>query len=119
MKVIGWKAWYADGSKYVGTTRDDWVALPPVGVLVVMLYYDDHTVSDPTLRYRRVMMGNDRYWLASGGPVDLIYAQGNESSNEILTNYPDALVKEGRWTDDHTFKAADADAMQDHDYSMF
>lgn len=120
MKVIGWKAWFADGSLHVGTTRRDWEALPEDGLLIVMLYYDEFTQGIPDQRYRRIVQGSDLYFVTDG-PADLIFGQATdpETSASILARYPGASVKRGRWTDDHTHAQIAAEAMADHDYSPF
>lgn len=121
--VIGWKAWYADGSVYVGKSREDWAALPDDGVLVVMLYHDElvESYARPEFegqRSRRIMSGNDCYWI-SDGPADHIYGQADASPEQVRERYPGALVKTGRFTDDDTFKRVQEEAMADHDYSGF
>lgn len=118
MTVIGWKVWFADGRVAAGATPEEWAALPEDGVLIVMLYYDEFTEADPELRYRRILQGNDSYWL-SRGEADHIYGQSDEAAAAICERYPGAVVKRGKWTDDESYRLAAEAAMTDHDYAPF
>jgi len=115
-KVLAWKVWYADGSKHIGKTREEWEILPDDGILVIILYYDEFA-TDGITRYRRVLQGSDFYWLSSG-ERDHIYGQTSniqETSEWIEQRYPDALVKAGRWVDDDTFKQIIEEVMADYE----
>lgn len=114
MRVAAWKVWYADGSRHVGTTPEAWAELPADGVLVVMLYYDEHAETPPHVRLRRIMQGNDSYWLQPGEP-DHIYGQSNDPPGAIRERYPGAMVKLGRWADDGTYKEVEQAAMADRE----
>lgn len=113
--IVGWKAWYSDGKKYGGKTLSDWKQLPDDGLLIVMLYYNRFS-TDGTLRYKRIMMGNDFYWCHPGN-MDNIYAQGDEGETEIKKRYPQASIKRGAWTDDAHFQMIIDQAMADENVS--
>ena len=127
-KVVGCKVWYADPAngvrRFALKGRDiegshaalaaQWAQLPASGVQVVMLYYDEFSPTPSYERYRRIMQGNDRYWLAPG-LNDAIYGQGNESADALAAKYPGVLVKEGAWIDDDTYKSIVDEAMADMD----
>lgn len=108
MRVIRWKIWYDDGSVVLGKTIDDWTAAPDDGVQIVMLYYDK-MATDGVTRYRRVVQGEDYYWMAPS-PNDFIYGSGRVDPGP---RYPSAVVKLGKWTDDGSFSAMNAAAMAD------
>lgn len=110
--VVGWKAYMVTGQVYAGRTLADWRDLPDDGVLVVMLYYDKFCTQGQT-RYRRILQGNDWYFIAPG-VLDQVYGHGNESPDEIARRYPGAVVKRGQWTDDTHYQQVVAIALDDH-----
>lgn len=69
-RVVGFKVWWADGTRSVirlsGRSRiqvgNDVTALPATGLQVVILYYDEFSV-DGLTRYRRILQGNDYYYV--------------------------------------------------------
>ena len=110
--VVGWKVWYADGSKYVGKTLQEWQKTPDDGVILVMLYYNRHSVDGGT-RYRRICQGDDYYWQAPG-KLDVIYGHGSDAPELVQKRYPGASVKRGSWTDDAHYRLLVDGAMSDH-----
>ena len=70
-KVVGFKCWFADGSKVSVRTQGrnrqqvegDLAALAATGLQIIMLYYGEFSVDGKT-RYRRILMGNDIYYIA-------------------------------------------------------
>ena len=103
MKVIGWRAWYADGSKYdSASTR--WEGLPDDGVIVVMLYFDNKT--------RRIMDGSDWYFRAKHESGDFIYGENNDSPEENQKRYGESIsLKRGKYTTEKIMYASQKEAM--------
>jgi len=90
MKVIGWQAWYADGSKYDSATTK-WTDLPDDGVLIIMLYFDNKT--------RRIMDGSDWYFRAKHESGEFIYGENNDPPEENRKRYgKSVLLKRAKWT---------------------
>jgi len=109
MKVIGWRAWYADGSKYDSKTTK-WKDLPEDGVLVVVLYFDDKRPDGKLLR--RINTGGDWYFKAKGleGPI---YGQNNDTPEENEKRYGESIsLKRGKWSDDATMQQAEKEASE-------
>lgn len=101
-----WTIWYADGFVVSGLTDADWAALPDDGVVVVRL---DYCSSDDE-RNGRIIQGSDFYFMAPGLD-DWIYASTNESAEQILARYPQALIKRGQWVDDAAYARMTAEAL--------
>lgn len=103
MKVIGWRVWYADGSKYdSATTR--WSDLPNDGVIVAVLYFDDKT--------RRVMDGSSWYFRAKHESGEFIYGENEDSPEENKKRYgEDIFLKRGKWTTEAIMYASQKEAM--------
>ena len=97
MKVIGWRAWYADGSKYDSATTE-WKDLPDDGMLVNVLYFDENRPDGKPLR--RINNGTDWYFRAKG-LKGFIYGSNNDTPEENKERYgDDILLKRGKWTDE-------------------
>ncbi len=62
MNIIGFKAWYADGSV---DSSSDWYALPADNIQIVMTYF--HECFDADKRYRCMDDGCDWYWFYGTG----------------------------------------------------
>lgn len=107
MKVIGWRAWYANGSEYdSAVTR--WEDLPDDGVLVVMLYFDDKT--------RRIMDSSDWYFRIRHKSGDFIYGENNGSPEENKKRYGESIsLKRGKWTTEKLMRDSQKEAMQTKD----
>ncbi len=123
--VLGWKVWTADaehgirrfsgkglakGRTAFADLAAAWERLPD-SIQVVMLY-EDELATDGKTRYRRIMKGHDRYWVAPG-VADAIYATSDDEASLITRNYPGAVIKEGRWIDTETYLALLNEAMAD------
>lgn len=109
-KIIGWKIYYADGTKICGKTRQDWDAAPNDGVQCIMIYSDRFDTTG-TIRYRTVMASQDYYFMAAGVKSDFI-ACNNNTDNEV--RYPGCSIKKGQWTDEENFDSIFAGAMNDY-----
>ena len=126
-KVVGFKCWFADGSKAAirtqGRTRPqvgaDLEALVDAGLLILMLYYDEFSVDGKT-RYRRILQGNDFYYIAWDELAppqfrDWLFGQTNNAAD--LAQYPGARALAGRTTNDDFYKVVTAQAMADMNVS--
>lgn len=58
--IVGWKAYYADGSSYDSRTTA-WAALPPVGLVILMFYYSANWDKNNSKPYRYVQMNCATY----------------------------------------------------------
>ncbi len=117
--VVGWKVWTYDNAAqrvniFTGKTLADWQKLPD-GILIVMLYYNRFNTTGE-VRYRRVEMGNDFYFVAPG-LGDFIYGHSDDKPDAIQKKYIGAVVKAGVWIDDATYKRIVAEAMSDYSVS--
>lgn len=107
MKVIGWRAWYADESRY-DSKATRWEDLPDDGVLVVVLYFDENRPDGKPLR--RINSGVDWYFRAKG-LKGFIYGQNNDTPEENKKRYgDDILLKRGKWADDSMMHRAEREA---------
>lgn len=94
--MLGWRTWYADGAVY-SSSRTTWVALPELGVVVVVVYYDAFTAGG--VQYRRILDGGDWYW-----PWAKSATSGARGAwIEPPPHVPRALLKRGVWVSDLTF----------------
>src|SRR5690348_5992396 len=100
MTVIGWRAWYFDGSDY--TSREiAWYDLPADGVVAVRVYFDQQAPDGSPLS--RIMLGgNCDYYFCAPGPQGPIYGHSNDPPEEMEARYPGASIKRGKWTDETT-----------------
>lgn len=113
MKVIGWRAWYADGSKYDSKTTK-WKDLPDDGVLIIVLYLDGKRPDGKPLR--RINSGVDWYFKAKGlkGPI---YGLNNDTPEENKKRYgEDISLKQGKWTDESIMYHAEKEATEAVDW---
>ena len=128
-KVVGFKAYFADGSKVSIRTQGrnqqqvgvDLTALPATGLQVIMLYYDEFSVDGKT-RYRRILQGNDIYYIAWDGTVppqfrDWLFGQTNNAAD--LAQYPGAKSMTGLTVSDDFYKFVTNQAMADMNVSAF
>jgi len=103
MKVIGWRAWYADGSKY-DSASTNWRGLPEDGVIVVVLYFDDKT--------RRIMDGSSWYFQAKHESGEFIYGENDDSPEENRKRYGESIsLKRGQWTTEEVMYGSQKEAM--------
>ena len=103
MKVIGWRAWYADDSKY-NSKDTKWNDLPDDGVIVIVLYFDNKT--------RRIMDGSDWYFRARHKSGDFIYGENNDSPEENKKRYGENIsLKRAKWTTEKIMYASQKEAM--------
>ena len=122
-KVVGFKCWFADGTKVAirvqGRSRPqvevDLLALPATGLQVIMLYYDEFSVDGKT-RYRRILQGNDIYYIAWDDTVppqfrDWLFGQTNNAAD--LAQYPGAKSMTGQTVSDDFYKFVTEQAMVD------
>lgn len=107
MKVVGWRAWYTDGSKY-NSKDTKWKDLPDDGVVVIVLYFDNKT--------RRIMDGSDWYFRAKHESGDFIYGENNDSPEENKKRYgEDISLKRGKWTAEKIMYGLQKEAMATED----
>ncbi len=108
MKVIGWRAWYADGAVF-DNAKTEWDDLPADGVITIVVYFDQPAPSGAPLR--RILDSSDWYFRAPDGG-DWIYGHNNDDPEETKRRYPGASLKRGRWTTDCRIKEIETAAMQ-------
>jgi len=113
MKVIGWRVWYADGSKHDSKTTK-WKGLPDDGVLVLVLYFDGKRPDGKPLR--RINSGVDWYFRVKG-LKGFIYGQNNDTPEENKKRYgKNIALKQGKWTDEPTMYQAEKEATEAVDW---
>ena len=128
-KVVGFKCWFADGSKIAIRTQGrnqqqvgvDLAALPATGLQIIMLYYDEFSVDGKT-RYRRILQGNDIYYIVWDSTVppqfrDWLFGQTNNTAD--LAQYPGAKAMTGQTVSDDAYKFYTEQAMSDMNVSQF
>ena len=126
-KVVGFKCWFADGSKVSVRTQGrsrqqvegDLAALAATGLQIIMLYYDEFSVDGKT-RYRRILQGNDIYYIAWDSTVppqfrDWLFGQTNNAAD--LAQYPGAKSMTGQTVSDDFYKFVTTQAMADMNVS--
>ena len=127
--VVGFKIWYADGSKevvtIVGRSKEeilnDLEKLPTTGVQIIMLYYNRFSTNGET-RYRRVIQGSDIYFFAwdSNVPIDQqdwVFGQTDKVAD--LLNYISPVQLTGVTINDAFFKTLNDKAMADYNITEF
>lgn len=93
-RVIGWRAWYANGSVFDSKTTK-WEDLPPLGLQVVMQYLDEPG-------YRSVVSGADFYFFdATTGKV----RGWKKTLPELLAAFPLASIKTGTLLSNSAYEA--------------
>jgi len=128
-KVVGFKCWFADGRKVSIRTQGrnqqqvgtDLAALAETGLQIIMLYYDEFSIDGKT-RYRRMIQGNDIYYIAWDDTVppqfrDWLFGQTNNAADP--NQYPGAKVITGRTVSDDFYKFVTTLAMADMQVSEF
>lgn len=126
---MGFKCWFADGSKVAVRTQGrnrqqvetDLAVLAATGLQVIILYYDEFSVDGKT-RYRRILQGNDIYYIAWDSTVppqfrDWLFGQTNNVAD--LANYPGAKAITGLTVSDDFYKFVTGLAMADMQVSEF
>ena len=119
MKTVGWKirTWDATNgvrlfSGKVGSSQqkviNDIKGVPPSGFQVGMLYYDTFSIDGRT-RYRRVLMGNDLYYVKAG-ILEPIFGQTDDPANPELTG---SVTLTGTFAPPDIYDAIVAEAMSD------
>lgn len=92
--VAGWHAYYPE--QIYTSFMTVWEELPDEGVQVIVLYYDAYATEGGSVRYRKLLDGDDFYFHVPGTDI---YGSTNHQA-EI----PDAaVVKEGREIPDSEF----------------
>lgn len=76
--MLGWRAWYADGTMY-DSRETNWADLPPEGIQIVMIYEDKQFA--PGRHYRRQFAEAD--WYIADCSVKLGTVIEDESFNKI------------------------------------
>ena len=122
-KVVGFKCWFADGSKVAVRTQGrnqqqvgvDLAALPSTGLQIIILYYDEFSVDGKT-RYRRILQGNNIYYIAWDSTVppqfrDWLFGQTDSAAD--LAQYPGAKIMTGQTVSDDFYKFVSEVAMAD------
>ncbi len=117
MKVIGWKAWYTDGSVY-DSKQTIWQDLPDDGAVSVVLYFDEVDHSGKPIR--RTLEGSDYYFMAPG-LNDNIYGESfaqvrYDVVKDIARRHPGASIKRGKWTDDETMRRISKEAQEANEW---
>ena len=123
--TIGFKVWYADGSKHACRTAADAERIPDDGVVFMTLYFAEATEANHDQKYRHHAQGSDFYFVQDvNGQV--LLGQDNQNGRsptemglEILSRYPGAVVLRGKWMDTDGYLRIVERAMADHDYSEF
>ena len=118
MKVIGWKCWCLDTSVsprvvVLFTSMEHTWADVPNAVLVRMIYFDQVDAAGRH-HYRRVEMGQQRYWY---DPINEAYDSTMKERVEVLAIHPDADIRDGLTANDQLYAETVAEAMADHDYA--
>ena len=85
------QVWYENGPV---DANGDWNDLDADGVIGVVVHFTDGT--------RNCIYGYDYYFRADG-PAQPIYGGNNRTDND--ERYENAVVLNGRWTDDNTYAA--------------
>lgn len=98
-KVAAVRVYYEDGPRQL-TPDADWAELPADGVQIVIVQFADGT--------KRLIGGYDWFFRARG-PADWIFGASNPEPDP--TRYRDLVRLRGRWTDDATYAALEADAL--------
>jgi hypothetical protein len=86
--AVRWRAWYVGGAVY-DSEATAWVALPPVGVLGVKVWFADGGA--------RLCSGDTWYWLLVT-PEGWTIAHSSEPIEELRAVYGDQPFKRGQWT---------------------
>lgn len=91
--VIAWRAWYdvADATAHYDSEHHTLEDLPDDGFQAMRLWYKDGT--------GRFISGNDYYFFYER-PDGIVFAQTNETPEQILARYPQAVIKRGRYVPD-------------------
>lgn len=93
-RVAGWRIWYTD-DRVFDSDEADWRALPDDGVLTLVIYYDEFSGRDNSVRQRLILNGQDWYFYDPGTDVFGANSDPLETNKE---RYPDAVFKRGKWT---------------------
>ena len=100
MIVTGWRAWYDTGVVYTSTTTSV-TALPLTGIQVLALYFDQQWA--PGKPYRRLLYGDDRYFLVHSGPNTGTWGQTSTLTRKQLEQQygrTNVAIWDGVWIGD-------------------
>lgn len=98
--VVGWRAWFDDGSVY-DSTEHAWAWLPDDGVLGVVLF--ESTRAPGGQRTRQMVSGYDTYFESTDRLTGARFVGGNNDPVETVeARYLDAVAKRGRWASTET-----------------
>ena len=90
MKIIGWRVWYADGTRY-SSKENEWSFLPDDGLQIVVLYKNKR-LKHAEGWYRSIWSSCDYYWTTPKSGLEVFCS--NERPQE---RYPGAVIKYGKW----------------------
>lgn len=85
------------GGSYCSTSVQ-WEDLPEDGMLGYVILFDQR--ADSGRRHHRIASGRDWYWMSPGVDGNPIFAESNDTKEEILDRYPGAILRRGKWTSD-------------------
>lgn len=110
MRIAGWKAWYTNGRVY-RSSIDQWEALPKVGALCILVFYDKNTSDGHP--YKDILAGNRRYFMAIGSSGELMLKPSLWKENKLIATYSTKpeWIKEGVWDDDTTIERINREAL--------
>lgn len=92
--VVSWRVWYNNLSSEIteyNSINHDFNDLPDDGFQAMRLWYNNGQ--------GRFISGNDFYFFASH-PTGTIYGQTNDGSTDIISRYPEVIIKKGKYTTD-------------------
>jgi hypothetical protein len=95
--VIAWRCWYEDLSGNIveyNSVTSTLNNLPTDGFQTMKLFFDDGTSG--------VMMGFDYFYFFSD-QENVTFGLTNDLPETILSSYPNALIKNGKYISDETF----------------
>ena len=90
--VISWKCWYNNLEEQItvyNSTNTTLENLPSDGFQGMKLWFSDGT--------SKLISGNDYYFFYEH-PSGIIFGQTDDSEQSILSRYPDAVIKRGKYT---------------------
>lgn len=89
-RVVGWKAYYADGSIY-RSDRAAWDRIPDDGLVAVSVFESDKDRFGRNIKVIR----NGSDWYFSDG--DQLIGSNSDPLNENAKRYPQCSFKRGKW----------------------
>lgn len=99
---LWWEIAYVGGARVRGTGRDEWIAAPQDGVLVVRQPVDRTYEKANGARYHFTIRcaGSDYYWLTNDGTIM------SGQALDVPEGIDSATVKRGAWAEREEFLAA-------------